>query len=132
MSYKPGFWEASAKPFAKTACFLALAGGLMAGAGVGIKAGCSYSNRADAEAEKIAVDTNRDAPCTSSLVTRKGAESLDAKCKHKEHVLRTKWERGELTIQCLCPNTIEDEKTRPKEVDGSTSEGFEDPKDAGE
>ena len=30
----------------------------------------------------------------------------DTKCKHRDHVLRTKWERGELTIQCLCLSDV--------------------------
>lgn len=122
MSYELGFWEKTAKPFAKTAMFLSLAAVVVAAIPSGINAGCAYSEKTSADAEKIVIDTNRDAPCTSSLVTRKGSESMDTKCKHKDHVLRTKWERGELTIQCLCPNTVEDEKNRPQEEEGSEVE----------
>jgi len=120
VSYEPGFWDKTAKPFAKTAMYFAIVGGIAVAAGGFWSASCAYQDKAEALAEQRRVDTEKTEPCKSSIITRKGQDSLDTKCKHHEHVLRTKWERGELTIQCLCPNTVADEKDEPEE--GNTSE----------
>lgn len=123
MSYKPSFWETQGKPFALT-LFLIIAGASVLGLAIGgINAGCSYQGKADALAEKIRVDTSNTELCRSSIIARKDHDSLDVKCDHPNHVLRTEWERGKLTVQCLCPNTIADEKSRSNSTEeDSTSE----------